>query len=283
MLTLIEELIQGRGVEPGRHLWRNLQPPIRSRKEGNASRCTGSARRGKVSVVSNAQTITSLSEAHRRSGDLVMSLSAEELAQLSQALEPFSDSSEAAARLARAIDEALRRGHTLVLGASEGTSAEDEAALHARVRQLIEQMVPDLDLPSDAAAVLARRNAKRRGELLQEFGALSGEQIAEERSRAANRHALAARWRKEGKLFGVPYRGQTLYPAFQFDDEGRLRPVIAQALTALPRDRMSEWEVALWWTSGNGTLGGHRPVDLIDDQPEAVLAAARRLGEPLPL
>lgn len=212
-----------------------------------------------------------------------MSLDADELRRLEQALAAVADSSDAVARLAAAIHDAIQHGHTLVLGASEGPGADDEAALHARVRALIEQMVPDLELPSDAAALLARRNAKRRAELLQEFGALSGEQVAAERSRAANRHALAARWRKEGKLFGVPYRGQTLYPAFQFADDGALRPAIAEVLAALPRERMSNWELALWWTAANGWLGGRRPVELLDDDPQALVAAARRLAEPLPL
>jgi hypothetical protein len=158
-----------------------------------------------------------------------------------------------------------------------------EARMHELRQALTEQMVPDLDLPSDATVVLARRNAKRRAELLREFGALSGEQIAQERSRAANRHALAARWRKEGRIFGVPYRGHTLYPAFQFDKEGALRPAIARVLAALPREQMSAWETALWWTAANGRLDGRRPVDLLDSEPEAVVAAAHVLAEPLPL
>lgn len=191
--------------------------------------------------------------------------------------------STATTRLAGAIEHAIAHHKTLVLGYGEAASEQDEGELVARVGELIDQLTPDLDFPSESAIILARRNAKRRTELLREFGALSGEQIAEERSRAANRHALAARWRKEGRVFGVPYRGQTLYPAFQFDDDGGLRPVIAEVLAALPRDRMSAWEVALWWTSANGSLGGDRPVDLLDERAGALPDAARRLAEPLPV
>jgi len=181
------------------------------------------------------------------------------------------------------IQHALEHRRTLVLAASEGPGRGEEERLHARAQALIEEMMPELDLPSDATAVLARRNAKRRTELLQEFGALSGEQLAEERSRAANRHALAARWRKEGRIFGVPYRGHTLYPAFQFDEHGNLRPAIAEVLAALPRERMGDWEIALWWTAANGRLGGARPVDLLDRESEPIVAAARGLAEPPPL
>jgi hypothetical protein len=211
-----------------------------------------------------------------------------ELRRLRAALKMASEHSRAehsagVSGLVDAIAHAIEHGNTLVLGYSEAPGQVDEGDLVARVRALTDQLVPDLDLPSEAAVILARRNAKRRTELLQEFGALSGEQIAEERSRAANRHALAARWRKEGRIFGVPYRGLTLYPAFQFDADGAVRPAVSRVLAALPRARMSEWEVALWWTSANAAVGGARPVDLLDTRPDDLVPAAARLGEPLPV
>jgi hypothetical protein len=232
--------------------------------------------------VSDVQTLTKLTpRADER--DLVLSLDADELRHLQDALRAIADSSRAAALLASAIEHALRNGNVLVLGATEGAGPAEEEDMRTRVMALVDGMVPDLEMPSEAMTILARRNAKRRAEVLQEFGALTGEQIAEERSRAANRHALAARWRKEGKLFGVPYRGQILYPAFQFDDDGGLRPVISDVLAALPRDQMSDWEIALWWTAANGLLDGRRPVDLLDTDPRAIVLAGRELGEPLPL
>ena len=222
-----------------------------------------------------------ITKEHRRRR-LATRLEADELLPLAQALAATAVS-QTTHQLIPLIQHALEHGNALVLVASEGYGIEEEERLHERATDLIEEMVPDLDLPSDATAVLARRNAKRRAELLQEFGALSGEQVAEGRSRAANRHALAARWRKEGRIFGVPYRGQLLYPAFQLDEHGDLRPAIARVLAALPRERMSDWEIALWWTAANGRLRGARPVDLLDREPESLVAAARGLAEPLPL
>jgi len=232
--------------------------------------------------VSNKAYLTNLTSAPT-DRELVLSLDAEELSRLEAALTPIADTSPAAARLASAIHRASENGHVLVLGATEGWGPADADDLRNRILELVERMVPDLEIPSDAAAVLSRRNAKRRAELLQEFGALTAEQVAEERSRAANRHALAARWRKEGKLFGVSYRGQTIYPAFQFDQDGRVRPLIAEVLKALPRDQMTDWEVALWWTSANGWLAGRRPVDLLDTGHPSVIEAARKLAELPPL
>ena len=232
--------------------------------------------------VSSTEQITKLTS-DAQEGETVVSLDPEELRDLEEVLRPLIESSRAASWLATAVAHALRNGNVLVIGAAESIGPAGEEDLRTRVQALVDVMLPDLEIPSEPMTILARRNAKRRAEILQEFGALTGEQIADERSRAANRHALAARWRKEGKLFGVPYRGQILYPAFQFDDDGELRPVISRALAALPRDEMSEWEVALWWTAANGLLSGRRPVDLLDVDPEALVHAAFRLREPLPL
>lgn len=151
------------------------------------------------------------------------------------------------------------------------------------IEDLIQRMTPEMGVPSEARVRQARRNATARTELLREFGALTSEQIGDEHSRARNRHALAARWRKEGRVLGVPYHGRTVYPGFQFDPtSGELRPAVRAVLSRLPIGRMSEWEVALWWTAANGWLGGRRPVDLLDDDPDGIVAAACRL-EPSPL
>lgn len=148
---------------------------------------------------------------------------------------------------------------------------------------LTESLLPDAPLPSSDKILQARRNATARWHLLQEFGAFSSEQIADFRSRAKNRHALANRWRNEGRIFAVEHRSQLLYPAFQFDPETfDPLPVISDALKSLPRQDMSPWEIGLWWTANNGWLDSARPVDAMDDRPDAVIKAAEKLAEPSP-
>jgi hypothetical protein len=184
-----------------------------------------------------------------------------------------------------AIRDALADHPRVVVAITGLESPESDPVQERReLNALIEQMTPELAVPSEAKVSQARRNAEARTQLLQEFGALTGDQVGEEHSKARNRHALAARWRKEGRMFGVPHRRQMLYPAFQFDPgSGELRPVIREVLAALPRDRMSDWEIALWWVAANGWLGGRRPVDVLDDEPHALVAAAEHLGAPSPL
>jgi hypothetical protein len=168
-----------------------------------------------------------------------------------------------------------RKADSLILTGFEGAP---------QMESLIDAMLPaePPPVPSEATVLQARRNAQARLELLEEFGYVTAEQIGEGRSRAGNRHALASGWRRAGRVFTVEYKGRKLFPGFQFDEQGAPRPVIAAVLEALPTDAMSDWEVALWWTSANGWLDSERPVDRLDDT-DALVAAAAHLAEPLPL
>jgi hypothetical protein len=207
---------------------------------------------------------------------------------------------------AESIGEAAERGEPLGLESGKlpalaailmvATAAEREGgldtsstALLTHVRNLlvhgqrpdtlIERLMPDeIVLPTAAAVLQARRNAEARTALLQEFGALRSQEVAElAGSRAANRAALANRWRGEGQILAVPLGDELLYPGFQFTSEGRPHPTVRNALAELRTDpRITDWQAALWFASPTGWLGGQRPVDVLDDRPDAVIQAAHR-------
>jgi hypothetical protein len=150
-----------------------------------------------------------------------------------------------------------------------------------RAEALIEAMLPRPEVQSPIAVLQARRNAVAREALIREFGALTSLQVAElAGSQAKNKAALAHRWKEEGRIFAVQSQGTTCFPAFQFDASGRPRPVIADIIEALGH-RGSEWQLALWFIAETGWLGGRRPVDLLEREPEVVLAAARDEAAPL--
>lgn len=125
----------------------------------------------------------------------------------------------------------------------------------------------------------ARRNLAMRHRIVDEFGGLSAAELGGWATpRAANPHQYASRLRKADRVFSVPFEGRTLFLGFQFDEDGRPLPPLADALGAL-RTRFgdSDWSIASWFTSPNPHLSGRsRPVDLLADNPEAVTAAARR-------
>jgi hypothetical protein len=153
-----------------------------------------------------------------------------------------------------------------------------------RFADLIERLMPErLDVPTPAVVLQARRNAEARTELLGEFGALRSAEVAElAGSRAANRAALANRWRAENRVVAVPVGDELLYPGFQFTPEGRPHPTVGASLGILRSiPDLSEWQAVLWFVGANGWLGGRRPVDLLDEDPGAVEDAARREAEEL--
>lgn len=196
------------------------------------------------------------------------------------------DSSEQGATVASQIEELARRNEHLVLLVSaldSGSSAVLLDALRNLVahrkqrRSLIDLLMPAFDVPRPAAVLQARRNSDARRGFLEEFGALTSSEVADHAgSRAANRSALATRWRKEGRAFAVTLHDTLYYPGFQFDENGRPLPVIGQTLDALGSRELGEWELALWFATRNGWLGDRRPVDLLADDPAAVVEAARR-------
>lgn len=125
-----------------------------------------------------------------------------------------------------------------------------------------------------------RRQAELQSAFLRSVELLTSAEVGQlGRSVARNASALASRWKKEGRLFAVPSGRADLYPAFQFDAHGQPRPVVAEVLRHFAGE--SDWARALWWTSPSGWLGGRRPIDVLDAEPQAVVEAARRSAEPL--
>lgn len=125
--------------------------------------------------------------------------------------------------------------------------------------------------PAEEAAIYAehmRRNVEIRDRLIAEFGSRTPEELA------------AAGVATEGAVFSVRYHDAEVFPGYQFDEQGRPLPVIAQVLAVL-REVRSPWEIALWFTGANGWLGAARPVDLLRTAPEGVVEAARHEAEEL--
>ena len=149
------------------------------------------------------------------------------------------------------------------------------------MERLIDVALPALSgRPHPAILDQARRNAGFRADFLQRYDVLDAGQVHDlYGSKADNTAALAAGWRSAGKIFGVEHQGRILYPAFQFDDIGRPKPVVAAVLQAL--GKRGPWQIASWFTVPNGWLPDDRcPVEVMDTDPDAVSAAAREVSRP---
>jgi DNA-binding CsgD family transcriptional regulator len=153
------------------------------------------------------------------------------------------------------------------------TSSAPAVVAGRQLEAVVDAMLPE-SVPSSAEAWHAQQNAQARVDLLQEFGALTADQVADlAGSKAANRSALASRWHSEGRILGVSWHGRTLYPGFQFRD-GRPNPTIADTLERLREHGLDGWALALWFATPTGWLWDRRPIDVIDEDPQTVLTAA---------
>jgi hypothetical protein len=118
------------------------------------------------------------------------------------------------------------------------------------------------DAEADAAiAAQERRLTQAKDETIEEFGYRTPAE-------------MAAAGIGPDRVFSVRYRGAEVFPGFQFDEQGRPLPVIAEILAVMRS--LSGWEIALWFTGGNVWLEDEdRPVDRLRIEPDAVIEAAR--------
>ncbi|HEX6703065.1 MAG TPA: hypothetical protein VF101_20235, partial [Gaiellaceae bacterium] len=148
-----------------------------------------------------------------------------------------------------------------------------------RFALLVTALMPDEPIPSTPVLEQARRNAAARAAFLDEFPTLSSGEVAELYGSAAqNRAALAQGWRKQGRIFAVPTASGLRFPMFQFQSDGRPKPQVTRILRELERAGVHDWEVALWFASALASLDGMRSVDVLDQEPDRVEAAAAQLS-----
>ncbi|HEV7642092.1 MAG TPA: hypothetical protein VGO39_14595 [Gaiellaceae bacterium] len=162
--------------------------------------------------------------------------------------------------------------------ASGDSRLTGEATPLDRAGWLVDVLTPDLQTLSATLAAQVEANVEMRSRFLRQFGAFSGEDIGRlAGSRSARPGRLAASWAAQGKIFDLRAQGRRLYPQFQLDPAFGYapRPIMAEVLHVLD-DRLSGWDLALWFATPRGWLGGRRPVDLLGSGNEAEIVGAAR-------
>jgi hypothetical protein len=154
----------------------------------------------------------------------------------------------------------LRHGHESIVGGA-GAMPQDAA--------------DSSGLPEGKALVMDNLPARRR--FFEEVPCLTSEEVAALAGHTARNGSMtASRWKQAGRIFSVPGPREDVYPAFQFQD-GKPHPTVARVLAELPK-RKSPWQVAFWFVSNNGWLGGATPAARLADG-DTVVAAARHEAE----
>lgn len=170
---------------------------------------------------------------------------------------------------ARAFAEAVR----LIAPMIVNKLADRETAT---LEKLVDALVPSVPLP-EHLVVEARMNAEARKAVLESaewIGAARLSEIAGFVGRNAS--AQPNKWKRERRLFAVRHRGSDLFPVYALDPETRYRPVDGlSAVLEVFEGHLDEWDIAIWFASVNGFLGGAMPKDLLTSAPDRVLAAAK--------
>ncbi len=163
------------------------------------------------------------------------------------------------------------------------TRLEPMVAMHRRhlsdhnIEIMVESILSDLPR-EEIHARLEMDNASLRADYLRDTPVLAGPEVRIASGlNPRNPSEPASRWKRERRIFAVRYGGRDLFPAFQFED-GQPHPVIKRILAEV--SAATPWQIALWFASGNGWLGGAEPQKSLDDT-DKILDAARDFANPV--
>ena len=103
---------------------------------------------------------------------------------------------------------------------------------------------------------------------------LTGDEVGVRHNpQASNGHATVRRWVDSRKIFAIEHGGRKLFARYQFDPAWKPLPAMAAILETM--SGYSPYRIAGWFESTNGYLSGRRPREVIADDPDKIIEAAR--------
>jgi hypothetical protein len=120
---------------------------------------------------------------------------------------------------------------------------------------------------------IARRRTMKR--IVDETRWLSAEQI---RQHLGKRFSSTADWKRRGKIFGVPIEEREFFAAWQFGEDLRPLPIVAQVLEALG-PIADPWKIAAWFHFPNPWLAKRAGAKLVNRPPKDCLDEGKILIE----
>lgn len=150
-------------------------------------------------------------------------------------------------------------------------------AIATNFDQLVDSMMPSaqaLHKSSEAIVEAARRRATLRTQLLAS-GALSYPALARGRSMSsANVRQWVRRARERHELFTVEHQGETFVPAVVLDEDLSPRREYRPVIEALTKAGEDGWGLWAWLVFPSPWLDGAVPAEVLESDPERVVAAA---------
>lgn len=144
----------------------------------------------------------------------------------------------------------------------------------ARLDALVELLTPDIP-DSEILIREARMVATARQAVIKSTQWLTAEQLSTLAGFSrTNPSAQPNKWKAKKMIFAIHNKGTDYFPVYALDPQNH-RPlkILSKILDAF-NCKKDGWGVAYWFASGNGFLGGKRPQDILQSNPEGVLAAA---------
>ena len=159
--------------------------------------------------------------------------------------------------------------------APDAASASPDRLQSGRCRSLL----PDSDAANDR--IRAGRTKDREFTAMSRvFGEHGGMATAEElvysmRTCLPQPLSIVGRWITQRAAVQLVWRSQTYFPWFQFAHNPiSIRRPVADVLLEL-RDTFDDWDIALWFASGNEWLDHGSPIEAIGHDAAEVVRAAR--------
>jgi hypothetical protein len=139
---------------------------------------------------------------------------------------------------------------------------------------LVEALTPDVEL-SQNRLVEAEMLADARRIILESGDFVKASAIAGAADFSSkNPSSQPNRWKRNGQIFAIHYKGVDLYPSYALDHSSGVRPFPDMtAILAMLADK-DEWQKAFWFESPNSYLNNRQPKSLLRSQSKDVLRAA---------
>jgi hypothetical protein len=139
---------------------------------------------------------------------------------------------------------------------------------------LVEALTPDVEL-SRNKVIEAEMLADARRIVLESKDYVKAAAIAGSASYSSkNPSSQPNRWKRNGQIFAIHYKGVDLYPAYALDHSEGVRPLPIMSEILKHLADKDDWQKAFWFEGLNSYLKNRKPKQLLRTQPAKVLQAA---------
>ena len=140
---------------------------------------------------------------------------------------------------------------------------------------LVEALTPDVEL-SHNRVVEAEMLAEGRRIVLESGDFVKAAAIANAADFSSkNPSSQPNRWKRNGQIFAIHYKGVDLYPSYALDHSDGVRPLPSLAPILSELADKDDWQKAFWFESPNSYLSNCKPKSLLRTRVEDVLRAAK--------